>query len=375
MLGEKQKLSGAQARLESEYARKRAELEHDLGQKTAEYEKKSGELSRQYEKEKKDLDARMADIQQRLVVEPVLALIAEIRRNDLFQMDLGFKPDELVKLIWQDDEDRPARLALVEDSLAGANDLLFKSKLLYVLFGVTRDEKWKERFVELVRSDPTKVPFGISSVLTASAWNRDFSRGAPFYASSTDEMCGIGIMVLKAQPPSSHAEREAGRIRDGSNAGEADVGSRLLLATREVDGYERASMLGACGRLAKPVEDPNELGDPQLLLTGVKIARDQLLREHDDYLIGMLDALYNLSRPAAFCTSMKLLVAPRPPQAADSTVLFRPTFQERVVQIAIEAEEATHNRRKFNQRTIRPTRWLRENRELVRLWMEDDLQR
>src|SRR6266849_4763095 len=109
--------------------------------KNAEYARKSAELEKQYEAQTSEINAKMATIEQRLVVAPVLKALAELCQDELLSLD--FKPDELVKLLLQDEADRTARAAMVEDVLANANDVSCKGKLLYVLFGATGQEKWK----------------------------------------------------------------------------------------------------------------------------------------------------------------------------------------------------------------------------------------
>jgi hypothetical protein len=349
----------------------RLELERSLSTKTAEYEKKRAELDRRFETQKKELDAKIADIRQRLVVAPVLDLIAEMQRDDPFS--LGFKPDELLKLLLQNEEDRPARLELVEQSLAGADDPLFKSKLLYVMFGATHDEKWKKQFVDLVRTDPARMPLGISTVLAAGAWHQKvFARPFSTFGWNTEpEMCELGITVLMAHPPKPKSERKGAAHSPTDEAKTLD--QQISEKTEEITAYARVSMFDPCQRLEKPLDSINEFHDPQLLLTGVRIVRDQVLKEYNIQSSGALDALYKLSRPAAFCASMKLLKERPHPKPAESPVYVQTMLRQKIVGFAIEAEEATSGH-KPDERSIRPSAWLKKNRELVRLWMEDDLQ-
>jgi hypothetical protein len=157
-------------------------------------------------------------------------------------------------------------------------------------------------------------------------------------------------------------------------ANTTDKDKEIRRLTEQIDVGNRASMLYPCQRLRKPIESLNEFHDPQILLTGVRMARDQVLKEGNDMLGTSLEALYNLSRPAAFCVSMKLLTQLPRPKPAESPITNQLMLRNKAVSIAVEAEETTHGGRKFGGRTIHPSRWLRENRELATLWMENDLQ-
>ncbi len=378
LIAEKLRLSREQAELETAYGEKQQALQREFGKRTADYELKSAELSKQYEARKNEIDTKIADIQQRLVVAPVASLLQELRNDSPFQLSFNYKPDELVRLLMQSEEERPARLRLVEDSLLdGGEGPLFKGKLLYVMFSVTRDEKWKDQFVALIQTDPTKIPTTFSSVLKARGWNPkvEFSGSLDTMVGETNgmpEMCELAIMILRASPPTPRHKALAGEAPQATKEETTKLEREITKEAKEIDLYGRSSMLGPCESLSKPIEGVNEFHDPQLLLTGITMSRDLALQGPDTFRLGALSALYNFSRPAAYVVSMKLLTQfPHSKPVAENTVIF-PSWRDKVAEIGREAEQATGSRGP-KEKTIHPSKWLRANRDLVKLWMEEDL--
>ena len=150
-------------------------------------------------------------------------------------------------------------------------------------------------------------------------------------------------------------------------------------ADRLLNDISGSLLLQPCAQMENPSENPNQFQDPQLLLTGVRMARDSALRK--DYPLGdisrsnALYALYKLSRPAAFVVSMHLLIelrihhigkSPGVSGAARSYAFLR----DNALAVAFEANQLTDQRSEEA-----PAVWLKAHQNLSDVWMEDDLQK
>jgi hypothetical protein len=319
-------------------------LENDYQQKIAENELRIAELNRRYETEKARINQKILDTEQRPVVAPVQELVAHLDKGDQLSVSVQFKPDTLVKLLLEDEADRPRRLVMVQDALQEAHDPLLKSELLYVMFSVTREQKWKEQLFMLAESSATALPIQFVALLDGEGW-----RGSPF-------ACELGVTIAKQLASKQGPE------------GKSSKSQRFL------DSYSRQLWLQPCGQMAKALEAPSDFRDPQLLLTAVKMTRDLALLQGsfmDFQRSGALNDLYKLSRPAAYVVSMELLNEFHIRRIGESPGIVGPyvPLRNNAVAVAFEASKLPDRGGMES-----PAEWLKAHQKLAKLWMEDDLQ-